>query len=195
MSELYDLMEGLWSLLWEFPIIWVILLIFYILKRYEDSINCEYAYKQNYLFIGLLLLIIIGFIISREKIISFSCLPPMPEPIIYFTPESILYSATSILFVVSAWLFKDKNLRLLFVCVELLFWMYKLFVISKPYFMGFGGSVPNVSVYDFFALGIRLQLINSVIGRKTKLTKVVKLATVVIVLKVVVDMFSVPLPS
>jgi hypothetical protein len=188
-----SLFEFLTNLLFLTPIALVLIGFPVLQEKYSEHRFWEYTKNKNVLFISLFAAIIIGFLTNQDNDQQWGCIKTY-YPI--FTDINILYSSVSLLFALAALLMPTKNLRLAMLCVELLYWLFKLFFLNGVNIVGIGGvSVANVSVFEFFALVVRLQLIEVVIGRTPNLNKVLKLAALVVLLKVVVDMFSIPLPS
>jgi hypothetical protein len=184
--------EFLYNLFLLSPIALVLIGFPLLQEKYSENRFWEYTRNKNVLFVSLFAVIIIGFLTNQDNDQQWGCIRTS-YPI--FTDINILYSSVSLLFALAALLIPNQNLRLTMLCIELLYWLYKLFFINEVNIVGIGGvSIANVSVFEFFALVVRLQLINSVIGRPSNLNKVLKLATLVVLLKVLVDMFSDPLP-
>ncbi|KAB2913630.1 MAG: hypothetical protein F9K23_16535 [Bacteroidetes bacterium] len=181
-----DLYEGIGVVLFEYPLYWVIPATFFVLYKYNENTIREYVLNKNYLFSALFVVILIGFLTNMDNDQQYGCIIDR-QPI--FAPQNILYTTISLLLALSATLIQNTNYRLLFLSIELLYWLYKLYYINKVNVVGFVGvSVPNVSVFEFFALAIRLQLINLLMNLNKSLKFVFGISAVLIILKIVIDL-------
>ena len=99
--------------------------------------------------------------------------------------KNIVYFSISLALVIVALLFKDKDIRVRVLYLELLYWLIKLFITNKAHLVGIGGyTVANVTPFDYLSLVVRLQLINVVLEKKAKLAKVLIVAAIVILCKI-----------
>ncbi len=77
-----------------------------------------------------------------------------------FSNSNMLYSGIALTFVNIGFLAQNKHIKIIVLAVELLFWLYKLFLIKGGYVVGFGG-IPSsdVVLFDMMALFLRILLI------------------------------------
>jgi hypothetical protein len=116
--------------------------------------------SADWIFYSLILFIVIGFLLRLDNNESFGCII-MDNPTFSF--DNILYSGISIGLLTFGYKTQQKNIQLIILSGELLFWLYKLFFLKGGYAVGLGG-VPMVSVlwYDLVALSLRLLLIKQI---------------------------------
>lgn len=173
-------------MLFAYPLWWVIPVVFLLLHKYEKNTFREYVLNKSYLFRVLFAVILIGFFANIDNDRQFGCVIEV-HPI--FASQNILYTTVSLLLALLAIFMHGNNYRLLFLYLELLYWLYKLYYINKVNIIGMAGiNELNVSVFEFFALTIRLQLINLLMSLNKSLKFVFGVSTVLIILKVVIDL-------
>lgn len=182
---MYDVLEDLVMFVWEYAFLWVLLLMLLYFKKNTNSLFYKYVHQQTPLFIALFLVILFGFFTNQDNDQQIGCIQFI-EPV--YALKNIVYFSISLALVIVALLFKDKDIRLRVLYLELLYWLIKLFIINKAHLVGIGGyTVANVTPFDYLSLVVRLQLINVVLEKKAKLAKVLIVAAIVILCKIAFD--------
>lgn len=183
---MYDVLEDLVMFVWEYAFLWVLLLmLLYFKKKNTNSLFYKYVHQQTPLFIALFLVILFGFFTNQDNDQQIGCIQFI-EPV--YALKNIVYFSISLALVIVALLFKDKDIRVRVLYLELLYWLIKLFITNKAHLVGIGGyTVANVTPFDYLSLVVRLQLINVVLEKKAKLAKVLIVAAIVILCKIAFD--------
>ncbi len=182
---MYSVLEDIVTFIWEYSILWVLLLTLLYLKKYTNHPYSKYLYRQTPLFIALFLVILLGFFTKQDIDKKMSCISIET----LYSLKNIVYLSISLAFTVLASIVKNKHIRLFLLCIELLYWLYKLFFINKAHHIGVWDYriVANVNPFDYLALVVRLQLINVVLEKKVKLGRVLIIAAIVILCKITFD--------
>jgi hypothetical protein len=105
------------------------------------------------------------------------------EPI--FSLQNVFYCGITLLLLLIAYLIPVKPIKVSILSIELLYWLYKLFIIKGGYAVGIGG-VPSMSIltFDLIAFILRLQLIKLIISPKFNSLYLLIPAFVIMILKV-----------
>lgn len=164
-------------------IIWVILKLNKKIKFWTEKIIQRPL--NYYLLIGLL---IIGFLLNLDNSNRFGCIIGV-EPI--FELKNILFSTISITFVLLSFFAKKKTIKLMFISLELLFWILKLFLFKGGYAVGIIGTADiYISIYDFTTLILRLFIINSLLNMNINQVYVLICTIIIMFIKI----YIYPLP-
>lgn len=102
-----------------------------------------------------------------------------------FSAENIIYSAITIILVSFGVFIPSGIIGKVVLTCELLFWLYKLFIIKGGYAVGYSG-VPSVSVlaFDTIALALRLILLKQAFQIKVKTLPLLMITFFVILIKI-----------
>jgi hypothetical protein len=138
-----------------------------------------------YLLLGLL---IVGFIFRLDYTIRAGCLIHDGS---IFELRNILFSVISITLVLLSFFSKNRKIKFIFISLELLFWVSKLFLFKGGYSVGIANMVdPIISLYDTTTLVLRFFIINSLL--KTNIRKLYIFICTIIIMSIKIFIFSVP---
>jgi hypothetical protein len=120
---------------------------------------------------------ILGFLLRLDFTENFGCIV-YHEPIFAF--NNVIFSAIAAGLFSLGFYVKSKRLGVALLFIELLIWLYKLFLIKGGYAVGYGG-IPSSAVvtFDFIAITLRISLLKQLIAPKLKFYWVFLLAFVV----------------
>ena len=143
-----------------------------------------YAKKPKITYISLLIWTLLGFLTTVDYTEDYGCISGV-TPI--FSIRNIFYSSFALLFL-SVGYFSPKNIGVIVLIGELLFWLYKLFLVKGGYAVGFGGSPDsNIVIFDTIALTLRLILVKQV--KQIPIRNIVALATAIGIMAIKVCFF------
>ncbi len=118
-----------------------------------------YTKKPKITYVSLLIWTFLGFFTTVDFTQDYGCIRGT-EPI--FSIDNMFYSGSALLFL-SIGYFSSKNIGVLVLVGELLFWVYKLFLVKGGYAVGFGGTPDDsIVLFDTLALTLRLILIKQI---------------------------------
>lgn len=140
--------------------------------------------KQPYNFNALLGLLILGFFTNLENTQKWGCIPGGES---IFVISNVVLSSISISIVLMSFLLKRRALKLTFITVELLFWIFKLFYYKGGYVVSFiAAPDPIVSFYDTATLSLRLFIITNLLRKDIKIVYVLCATLTIMCLKIFV---------
>lgn len=122
------------------------------------------AVSRSGIFSILIAWTILGFFTRKDFTTQWGCIA-WAEPV--FAIDNIAYSLTSLTLLTLGFIITNRSGSLTILRIELLFWIFKLFVLKGGYAHGYGGT-PMISVLGFDAIALTLRLL---LIRKTKETK------------------------
>jgi len=101
-----------------------------------------------------------------------------------FTMQNSLYSGTAIALLSIGFFMTSRRIGLVILTCELLFWLYKLFLVKGGYVVGFGG-LPSIDVlvFDTIALTLRLVVIKKVSQLQFKTIFVLIISFIIMTIK------------
>jgi hypothetical protein len=127
----------------------------------------------------------IGFLFNLDYTLNWGCII-FSETI--FTTENIMYSGIALSLLSIGHFIPSRKIGVLVLTAELLFWIYKLFLVKGGYAVGFGG-IPAIDVlaFDTIALTLRLTLIKKI--SKTPFRTMLVLIPVLIIMFIKLQFF------
>ena len=146
-----------------FPIIVIVGVTIFLIKAPLKDKLIRPLRNQKVLFGFLILWTLIGFFTRQDFSESCGCLIGSRG---IFSPDYVLFSAISLILLILAFILKNKLVRISLLCIELFYWLFKLFALKSGYVGGLGILV--FKYYDFISLLARLLLINSLLGYRFK---------------------------
>lgn len=132
-----------------------------LIKKYGYS-NLFSIINQNQItFIALLVWIVFGFFTQLDYNQDWGCIGGSGY---IFSSSNLFYSGIALALVNIGFFAQNKYLKVTILAMELLFWLYKLFLIKGGYAVGIVG-VPssNVVLFDMIALTLRILLIKQLL--------------------------------
>ncbi len=166
------------SLIWPFVIL---LSIFLLLNRFKKKLKLD-KILQNVTLLEYVLLIWIffGYLTLADFSERCGCIVFDRSPL---SLDYILLSFFSLLLVGLSVFELTKRFSKLFLSIELIYWLFKLFFIKSGYVGGLGIMMFNY--YDYIALTIRLLLITSVFKLQIKVYLILISSFIIISLKII----------
>lgn len=131
------------------------LILFNLNKIRKRSIRLWEAFsaKPKTLYLLLIGWTIFGFFTKLDYTLQWGCIVSY-EPT--FSSENIFFSGTAIGLLSFGVFIPKRQIGILILFAELLFWLFKLFFIKGGYAVGIGGPSYEVLAFDFIALALRL---------------------------------------
>ena len=160
-------------------------LIWFLKARYANHRLFSQLNKSRITFLLLISWTVLGFFTTLDYTQQWGCIL-FHESI--FSKENIIYSGTAIGLLSLGFFNSKRQVGTVILLVELLFWLYKLFLVKGGYAIGIGGE-PSIQVllFDTIALTLRLLLIKQV--RLLAVKPIIVLVCVFVVLAVKVQFF------
>jgi len=142
------------------PLILLLGLLLFLKKRHADNKLVSKLTNPTTIYILLITWTVFGFIATLDYTQQWGCISSH-EPV--FSIENIIYSGTALGLLSFGALIPKRQIGIVILVVELLFWLYKLFLVKGGYAVGFGG-MPSINVlgFDTIALTLRLVLLKQV---------------------------------
>jgi len=145
--------------------------------RNNNKINKFLSNKRLVICI-LLFLTILGFFTQTDFSEQCGCFEFTKK---IFSIDYIIYSSISIILLSFAIFIKQKYIQLIFVLIELIYWLFKLFVLKSGYIGGLG--IPNLNILDFIGLFFRILFVFSFFEFKYKIYLIPIISSLIIALK------------
>jgi hypothetical protein len=141
----------------------------------------KHLYNEKLLLNILLIWIVIGFFLSLDYSDQWGCIIEY-QP--FWSKLNILFSFISFALVLIAKVVKNKKMRVIFLFLELFFWIGKLMVYKGGYSVGFVGSPQTLIVcYDLVALFLRLLVLRNTFF-KIRTIYIASLTVIVLLVKI-----------
>jgi hypothetical protein len=150
---------------------------FFIFAQRKDKLR-NFIRNQNVLFWFLITWTLFGFFAQQDFSERCGCLTHSRN---LFSLDYIIFSAISLILFILSFLIKNKGIRVSLICIELAYWLFKLYFIKSGYIGGMGILV--FKYYDFFGLLGRLLILNTLTGQKLKEFLLVLIAGLLIIIK------------
>jgi hypothetical protein len=166
-----------------FPIIVIGGVTFFLIKAPLKDKLIKPLRSQKILFGFLILWTLIGFFTQQDFTERCGCLIHSRG---VFSHDYIIFSAISLILFILGFIVKNKFVRINILCLELVYWIFKLFALKSGYLGGLGILI--FKYYDFFGLLGRLLLLNSLFENKFK----EYLLAIVAGLLIIVKMLGIP---
>ncbi|PHR94008.1 MAG: hypothetical protein COA80_12905 [Leeuwenhoekiella sp.] len=139
-----------------------------------------FSTKPKTLYLLLIFWTIFGFFTKLDYTLLWGCIVSY-EPT--FSTENIFFSGTAI-GLLSFGVFIPKKQVGVLLFAELLFWLFKLFLIKGGYVVGIGGPSYDVLTFDFIALSLRLLLLKQLGLLPVRSSIVLMLVFLIMLLKI-----------
>ncbi|PHQ29225.1 hypothetical protein [Leeuwenhoekiella nanhaiensis] len=140
-----------------------------------------FSAKPKTLYLLLIGWTIFGFFTKLDYTLLWGCIVSY-EPT--FSTENIFFSGTAIGLLSFGVFIPKKQVGVLLLFAELLFWLFKLFFIKGGYVVGIGGPSYDVLTFDFIALSLRLLLLKQLGLLPVRIFKVLILVFLIMLLKI-----------
>jgi hypothetical protein len=161
-----------------FPLIVIIGVTIFLIKAPRKVKLIRPLRSQKVLFGFLILLTLFGFFTQQDFTERCGCLIHSRG---VFSLDYVIFSAISLILFVLGFIVKNKIARISLICLELAYWIFKLFVLKSGYQGGLGILI--FKYYDFFGLLGRLLLLNNLFDNKFKEHLLAILAGLLIIIK------------
>ncbi len=126
-------------------------------------------------------IILFGFTFWLDNNLQFGCIT-FYLPV--FSSHNLLYSGVSLAIIILAYFVNNKTAKLILLSGELLFWIYKLFLLKGGYSVGISSGISlEILFFDCSALLFRLILLNKIAQLPIKLFWLFVISTVIFVIK------------
>jgi len=173
MDRLFDLIIALFV-----PILVIGGLILFLIKAPRRNKIISHLRNQNILFGFLFLWTLFGFFTQQDFTERCGCLIHSRG---IFSLDYIGFTSISLVLLLLGFFIRNKFTRISLLCLELAYWIFKLYVIKSGYQGGLGILI--FKYYDFIGLFIRFLLINSIFGHRFKEYLLALLAGLLIIIK------------
>ena len=160
----------------------ILILIIWLISKKSEKVRfwIEKITQQPLNYYLLLGLLVVGFIFRLDYTIRAGCLIHDGS---VFELRNILFSSISITLVLLSLFSKKRTIKLIFISLELLFWVTKLFLFKGGYSVGIANMAdPIISLYDTATLALRFFIINSLL--KTNIRKPYILICTIIIISI-----------
>ena len=146
-----------------------------IFLKLKEVLNLPYGYYF------LFTLVLIGFYFRLDYTEQFGCFV-REEPIL--DGKNITFSSISFVLILVSYVMRNRKMKIIFLLLELMFWLFKLFYFKGGYVVGIIGSVDLVIYfYDVLNLIVRLYIISIVTRINIKEVYIIIIALLVILIK------------
>jgi len=155
-------------MIFYFLIIIFIAITFYFRKKNFWGIKEKFEkLTLKHFFVFLISWIAIGFLTRLDNNLDWGCII-QSAPI--FRLDNIVFSSISMIIIFLSWRVKQRSIKLLFILVEVFYFMTKFLFVKGGYEVGFGAS-PNdfVVLYDYLSILVRILIIVKLINKQFRL--------------------------
>lgn len=145
-----------------------------IFLKLKEVLNLPYGYYF------LFTLVLIGFYFRLDYTEQFGCFV-REEPIL--DGKNITFSSISFVLILVSYVIRNRKIKIIFLLLELMFWLFKLFYFKGGYAVGIGGVDLVNYFYDVLNLIVRLYIINIVTRINIKEVYIIIIALLVFLIK------------
>ncbi len=161
------------------PILVISVSVFLVMRYKKNAIIHKSVTNTNYLTLFLIILTLIGFFIQEDFTEDCGCFVGTTRDV--FSIDYIIFSLISIALISLSLLMKRGFIGVVFLAIELIYWLIKLFVLKSGYVGGMGILV--FKVYDFIGLTTRIWLIYLLLDLKFREFIIPIIAGIIITIK------------
>lgn len=128
-----------------------------LIKKYGYSYLFSNVNQTKTTFVALIFWIVFGFFTQLDYNQDWGCIGGGGY---IFSNSNMFYSGIALALVNIGFFSSNKNLKIIILIVELLFWLSKLFLVKGGYAVGIGG-VPSsdVVLFDMISISLRILLV------------------------------------